>query len=190
MQTDCGRNGPRNFWQWVTKQPWRKMLPRPFECPGWLSQNDDCHNSSWYHSPSHYLRVNTVLEDPSLTEKYYMGSWHIYLPSEVFFGHTGISLTVRFGFKGMWFDPRFASIYHYDKKLFMERFLGPPGVSYLNIFCKMYIHPITLTLPRRLRSSGSTRRTPSSSGVIQFLGTLPLGNAFTRTVHCSMFLHV
>lgn len=34
-----------------------------------------------------------------------MGSWHMFLPSEVF-----------------------ASIYHYDQRLFRERFLGPPGV--------------------------------------------------------------
>ncbi len=27
----CDRNGPRNFWRWVEKQPWRKMLPSPKE---------------------------------------------------------------------------------------------------------------------------------------------------------------
>ena len=33
-QKDCGRNGPRNFWNWMAKQSWRKMLPTPFECHG------------------------------------------------------------------------------------------------------------------------------------------------------------
>lgn len=26
-----GRNAPRNFWLWVDKQPWRRMLPMPLE---------------------------------------------------------------------------------------------------------------------------------------------------------------
>ena len=26
------RNGPRNFWRWVTRQPWRQMLPSEHEC--------------------------------------------------------------------------------------------------------------------------------------------------------------
>lgn len=32
------------------------------------------------------LRVSTVLEDKSLKERYYMGSWHMFLPSEVSLG--------------------------------------------------------------------------------------------------------
>ena len=32
---------------------------------------------------------------------------------------------------GYHIDVRFASIYHYDRRLFRERFLGPPGVSWL-----------------------------------------------------------
>ena len=33
-QHDSGRNAPRNFWNWVRRQPWRRMLPEPIECPG------------------------------------------------------------------------------------------------------------------------------------------------------------
>lgn len=29
-----GRNAPRNFWLWIDKQPWRRMLPMPLEFPG------------------------------------------------------------------------------------------------------------------------------------------------------------
>ena len=33
-QSGTGRNGPRNFWNWLERQPWRNMLPRPLEHPG------------------------------------------------------------------------------------------------------------------------------------------------------------
>ena len=33
-QSGTGRNGPRNFWNWLERQPWRKMLPRLLEHPG------------------------------------------------------------------------------------------------------------------------------------------------------------
>ena len=31
---DAGRNAPRNFWLWVARQPWRRMLPNALEYPG------------------------------------------------------------------------------------------------------------------------------------------------------------
>ena len=41
------------------------------------------------------LRVNTVLEDRTMKEKYHVGSWHIFLPSEVCFGWSRcVSLTL------------------------------------------------------------------------------------------------
>ena len=33
-QSGTGRNGPRNFWNWLERQPWRKLLPRLLEHPG------------------------------------------------------------------------------------------------------------------------------------------------------------
>ena len=33
------------------------------------------------------LRVNTVLEDKSMKDPFYIGSWHIFLPSEVLLGN-------------------------------------------------------------------------------------------------------
>lgn len=32
MERDDEQNAQRNFWQWVSRQPWRRMLPEPIEC--------------------------------------------------------------------------------------------------------------------------------------------------------------
>ena len=36
-QCDAGRNAPRDFWRWIDRQPWRRMLPFPMEHPGLLN---------------------------------------------------------------------------------------------------------------------------------------------------------
>ena len=148
-QHDSGRNAPRNFWNWVRRQPWRRMLPEPIECPGHhlggifvypvTCTDQSCIQKIWLICP--ILRVRTPLEDKTLEERYHMGSWHMFLPSEVCFGYcilwhcTWIHLSLKIS--GSHIDVRFASIYHYDQRLFRERFLGPPGVSWLCYMCNV-----------------------------------------------------
>ena len=38
-QCDAGRNAPRDFWRWIDRQPWRRMLLFPMEHPGFLFTN-------------------------------------------------------------------------------------------------------------------------------------------------------
>ena len=88
-QSACGRNAPRNFWAWLSKQPWRAMLPPPFECPGLHSLQLMCLNQTVkvykiVGMLNIYLpRLNVVLEDKSLKEEYTIEPWHLFLPSEV-----------------------------------------------------------------------------------------------------------
>ena len=101
--------------------------------------NHACIQKIWLICP--ILRVRTPLEDKTLEERYHMGSWHMFLPSEVCFGYcilwhcTWIYLSLKIS--GSHIDVRFASIYHYDQRLFRERFLGPPGVSWLWYMCNV-----------------------------------------------------
>lgn len=69
-------------------------------------------------------RVKVVIRDPSHDPEYYLGSTHIYLPSEVFFGGKRRMYPSMLISDLIPIQLRFGSIYHYSEKLFAQRFLG------------------------------------------------------------------
>lgn len=80
-------NYPKGFWRWLHKQPWRKMLPLPVEHPGWktvcygLFDTGTCiaEMLCWLD-----LRVDVLLTDMSAEVPVSLGSWHLFLVSDVF----------------------------------------------------------------------------------------------------------
>lgn len=59
LNTNHGTNGPRMFWKWLDRQPWRKMMPYPHE-------------------------ASVVMVDYSLPDPYFIAKHPMFLPSEVF----------------------------------------------------------------------------------------------------------
>ena len=147
-QSGTGRNGPRNFWNWLERQPWRKMLPRLLEHPGTYDMCVAVCCNVIYSMTHIRLKVPSIVpsegqhgpgrqvdEGPVL-------HWLLALFCHqrcclAMVGQQGIAcrrgcVCVGWELKlGFCSSTRFGSIYHYDKKLFAERFLGPPGVTRL-----------------------------------------------------------
>ena len=87
-----------------------------------------------------------VLADPSRETMFHQSTWHMFLPSDVTHGSNRyvveqsnvcvrvcLCMCVCGGWVG-WFSRsgaiRFASIFHYDERLFRQRFLGDdPAVT-------------------------------------------------------------
>ena len=149
-RSGTGRNGPRNFWNWLERQPWRKMLPRLLEHPGTYDMCVAvCCNviysmthirlkvpsivpSEGQHSPGRQVDEGPVLHWLLAHFFAIRGVAWQWLGSRVL--HAGGVVCVCVGWElklGFCSSTRFGSIYHYDKKLFAERFLGPPGVTRL-----------------------------------------------------------
>ena len=161
-QHDSGRNAPRNFWNWVRRQPWRRMLPEPIECPG------HCLGEYYYIQPvDHMMHVSCCCSNKICFKKNH--AWMIdssnseganciggqdhggeipYGIMAYFFAFGDVlwlsicwrwCIWIQLYIKksGSHIDVRFASIYHYDQRLFRERFLGPPGVSWLWYVCNV-----------------------------------------------------
>lgn len=101
------------------------------------------------------LRVQVVLQDQLRPEPEYIGSWHIFLPSEVNLRCVKLEL-----FSWLWsclcpmccqcasqLEPsriqvatiRMHSLYHYDVDLFKRKFIGPPGVTWPESLLLMYV---------------------------------------------------
>lgn len=101
------------------------------------------------------LRVQVVLQDQLRLEPEYIGSWHIFLPSEV-----NLQCVKFERFFWLWsclcpmccqcawyLEPsriqvatiRMHSLYHYDVDLFKSKFIGPPGATWPEWLLLIYV---------------------------------------------------
>ena len=91
------KNCGRRFWLWLARQPWRRMLPAPREFfeSNYGKQDNRVRPMLLFcvffvnHimiANFNCLRVQVVLVEQSWKEPYYLGTWHLFLPSDVKLG--------------------------------------------------------------------------------------------------------
>ena len=93
LDRDHGTNGPRIFWRWLDRQPWRKMLPTPQEFFGMKRYRSILFfmNETFLKNPEWYPRVSVVMVDNSLPEPYFVTNTPMFFPSEMLLGQTYIT---------------------------------------------------------------------------------------------------
>ena len=103
--SSSGPAHPSKFWKWLDRQPWRRMLPAPFEFPGstveaWLKHGQSKHGLTFACAwgfllilvlaclPCCHLtlRVEVVLTNPGRVSQNFLGTWELMLPSDVLLG--------------------------------------------------------------------------------------------------------
>ena len=68
--------------------------------------------------------------NPALEEQHYLGTWEMFLPSEMLLSYVWAFVA---SFRSCAQTPvciRFASMYEYDYRLFQKRLLGEPGAAW------------------------------------------------------------
>ena len=81
------------------------------------------------------LRVDMLLKDERQPNPNHLGTWHMFLPSDVFLDQMVVAGGVHAMLSSRHFNFSFLRIhamYSYDESLFRERWLGPPGAAWIN----------------------------------------------------------
>lgn len=96
---------------------------------------------SWYWYSCSQPRIEVVLTDPLRADPNYLGKWHVFLPSEVFPGKNcvlwvkvGVEIIESEKVQYVVWPCRLRANYLYGEKFFRDRWLGPPGATWLQWF--------------------------------------------------------
>lgn len=130
----------RTFWRWLSRQKWRKMLPKPVEYLFliflYVFKCVLCIRVRW-------LITFQSAQGPCLVARHVSRSAsvsiHLACPSSNWYEARYVSLQVKLGMTGLLFSG-ISHIYNYSFDLFKDKLIGPEGfpcsISYYFLCCK------------------------------------------------------